>query len=732
MITVKNNTPELAPAFNKMIVELESDNIYKEKFQYLLDVLLYEFQFQTLQNGAVDFIEHSGYIQLIGTENGYNYKVGDAVLIFDTNSGKYTGIHRIRKAVTDNILILDTKFNGGDFINGNSYCFKINRNKLPKNPNGTALFNLHNFATNVIGCHFNLADFGFFNVPENFIDYSFLPNEEYYENITFTAISGFSDGTILTPSVRIEGNNYAPNVNDIVSISLDNSTTYNGLFTVLKVFSDNRFVISAKYTTGGLMSGKCIVLPKTTRAVNDINNIQPLKTIFNGSLTFLENLNFDWTKFDMSGANGDVKFLTTVPQLTKMRPNGKAYVQFYQSAINSVQGALISVLDKNGAVHDYELALSGNVSNEHIMAIGVGGEELNAVPMQDFKIVATRGLPIVRECDLIYTIHLIGTQGCVTSGEQWSQFVHPLSDNSYNGSGMLNDNWWVSNLFAKMVVKVEEYKVNGVDQITPQQMVYTQSYITAQQNEDKVIDYISSVTGLQVKNSTDVKAQYPFALSGEDFQIEFDFDNDIILRFTIEMQKVLDLKPIFYHVEINIDSLNCTRSYTVNGVEKSGFKGLPIPDNNVVKLSDKIEFKVAQPSCTDCNDFTRLIFQDKLGSMVGFEFELKRHKKINISSDGFEKEIYTTTPLPTDRGFTTIQSSYDEQFELNSNWVSQEEYDYLTEALTSPNMYLQIGTTVFPCIIIPKSMKLDRKKNDGLLRMKLNVKINGTNYTQRN
>ena len=174
------------------------------------------------------------------------------------------------------------------------------------------------------------------------------------------------------------------------------------------------------------------------------------------------------------------------------------------------------------------------------------------------------------------------------------------------------------------------------------------------------------------------------------------------------------LSPLIFTSRITWNATTCEWRYSVSGINKAGFKGIQGGTglSPTIELSEHKKFKLDWSCCGYTG--ARLIFQDRLGS------------------DAYEQDKTDVNRNAQSRGFSSIQSSYDETVSINSDFISQAEYDYLEEALTNPNCFLQVEGEVFPATIIPASLKLLNKENDNLIRISLSVKVNGTNYSQRN
>jgi hypothetical protein len=737
MITELNVLNLLTPAFNKSLLKVASDQTVNEKFQYLLDTLLNEFEAINVFNASQGYPAYAGFSAFSGGLNASQYVAGDSVAIFDTNTGVHTGLHRVLAVPDDSTIIMDTVWGGPTISNGQIFIWKIKRNKLPASPEGTATFNVNSFAPSLVGSDFEINNVGFFNVPSNWEAFKYLVHEEFYAPISFTAISGISIGGFINVA-RVTGTSYQPELGQIVTITQDSGAEYNGTWEVIYISGTDEFVISSSYiTTVG--TGSAGMLPKLSTSDFNIEDISNEFLVFNGALPFPKDINFDWTKYDATQGNlTPAKFLTTIPNDTKVRINDKGYIQFFQSDRNSVTQYYVEVIDEMGFNQIYIVGISPQNSNDFVQGVSVGIGDLNAIPLSNIISLPQRGLPIIQECDKSYEVYLYGNSDCGVSGTQTVQFQHPM------GLQTINPSYWNSNGWTSVKITVAFLKINGITQplggTNPKIWSKNGWLFQPAPYENLYANAIKDITGLNIMNATEIDALVPYSLFGSPMSIEINFDEDFEMQTFMELPRRFGNPTQIYKVPpatvISIyykwDSSLCKWEYRSGYRQKGGgFVGL---NGNLgteqVVLSEKKRFQIDWSCCTYTG--ARLIFEDRLGSMAGFNFNLKNFEKLNVSSDAYEQESFDINRTNQNRGFDTIQYSYDKAISLNSDWIRQIEMDYLEEAMTSPNCFVQIENEVFPAVIVPKSKVLQSKENNGLIRITLEVKINGTQFSQRN
>ena len=75
---------------------VSSDEIFQEKYSYILDILLDEFLGTYLQDAVNGYPANAGYVLITGVQGAEQYTVGDKVMVFDNTNGVYTGVHRVQ------------------------------------------------------------------------------------------------------------------------------------------------------------------------------------------------------------------------------------------------------------------------------------------------------------------------------------------------------------------------------------------------------------------------------------------------------------------------------------------------------------------------------------------------------------------------------------------------------------------------------------------------------------
>ena len=727
---VNNIIPKLYPAFNRDLLEIESGNYLKEKYNYILDILT-DKTTQSIVLEAFAF-GYSGLTLMAGGIGTSQYTPGDYVLVRTVSATTdYSGIYRVVDIPTDSAIVLDTPFT--NLVTGAVIeVYKIFRNKLPANPQGKAIFNVNGYAVGQVGHDFALDNVSAFNIPNSFDRLIFLPSEEYYQNLTYQTVQnngGFAElqsvsGTLfIGQTVEIKADNILLNL-------------YNGIFQV-KSISGNNATLNRAFAGPIISTGQIITLPKVPVWYKDYADLSDEKLIFNGALAFPGILDFDGDDYDVSTFL-QAPFLTTAPPGQKIKLDQRAYTQFYQSINTTATQWAIDVIDENGAPQQY--IVNFNCTPDNLIGLAVGTYDLNQIDPLDFDTLPARALPVIRCNDISYCIYLWGENLCNIQNVQTTNFSHPYGT-------VLNSLTWAQQQATSYEIEVISLDIGGVPQaVTPTGNTYSQATVLAQAQEEIYSNEIALQTALTVQSTL----AYGSGLSsGHWLDINFSFDFELIVR--VKLNTLVYGAGSTIDVYYNWNTLTCTATYKIlNGAVKPwpfnkfefnlskplvinlpGFIGLGSVLTSPDALSEKLCFNI---------DYTpyaysgaRVLFQDRLGSFIGYNFNLKRYRRIETSSDGFERDVYAIDGIDSiTRGFETIQNSYAEEWDLLTDYISEADAKYLEECYTSPNIFIQYEGEVLPAVIKPKTQTAQEKQNSDLRQIGITLRVSRTQYTQRN
>lgn len=125
-----------------------------------------------------------------------------------------------------------------------------------------------------------------------------------------------------------------------------------------------------------------------------------------------------------------------------------------------------------------------------------------------------------------------------------------------------------------------------------------------------------------------------------------------------------------------------------------------------------------------------LVFMDRMGSYAPANFELQNYRTMNVTRDSYTKILGDLNAISlsnkwqyksTDRGRTSINTKVITQLELNSNWLSEEDANYLKELYSSPFVYIKENGQLWPAVVTSNSYLIQTKNNKKNIQIKITV-----------
>jgi hypothetical protein len=139
--------------------------------------------------------------------------------------------------------------------------------------------------------------------------------------------------------------------------------------------------------------------------------------------------------------------------------------------------------------------------------------------------------------------------------------------------------------------------------------------------------------------------------------------------------------------------------------------------------------------CTTSDVFT-LHFQNELGAFDSFDFIRKSHQFSDMKRDRFERKLgVITTPSwgyeYQDRGTVTYNTSITDRYSIESDWLSDSEFEWLQELAESPEVYWDNGTRLVPIDITTTGYETKKIDNEKLNNLKLEFTLSQKRWRQR-
>jgi hypothetical protein len=135
--------------------------------------------------------------------------------------------------------------------------------------------------------------------------------------------------------------------------------------------------------------------------------------------------------------------------------------------------------------------------------------------------------------------------------------------------------------------------------------------------------------------------------------------------------------------------------------------------------------------CTINNQ--QLIYLDRMGSWQSFAFQLRTYEKGQITREQYNQHIDGQVQssqwvgVPLQKGFRTYNTNVTKTFDLNTNWMGQDDATRFQELLTSPQVYYY-STDASPitfcaCVVDSNTFEVFSQKNKKLIKQSVTIKL---------
>jgi hypothetical protein len=127
------------------------------------------------------------------------------------------------------------------------------------------------------------------------------------------------------------------------------------------------------------------------------------------------------------------------------------------------------------------------------------------------------------------------------------------------------------------------------------------------------------------------------------------------------------------------------------------------------------------------------MFLDRKGGWGSFAFGLKDKQIIKSKKNIYQKELGTIDNTGfsyelNDTGFETYFANLEEEWELNTNWMSEENSLYFEQLVSSPKAFIKIDGVYYAINILTDQTERERFKNKHLIRKTITIKFSNTEY----
>ena len=161
---------------------------------------------------------------------------------------------------------------------------------------------------------------------------------------------------------------------------------------------------------------------------------------------------------------------------------------------------------------------------------------------------------------------------------------------------------------------------------------------------------------------------------------------------------------------------------------------IQVLDGNGATSSELITFEIDR----DCGKYeaTRLHFLNRLGGMDSFTFKMKRKLSETIKRDSFKRLGYmygaTYSNNITERGRVIYDTTTTEQYQVFSDWITEDESEWLRDLYDSPEVYWERSDSEIVAINVQeRDYKVKTRVNDRLFNVDLSFELATDNIRQK-
>jgi hypothetical protein len=131
------------------------------------------------------------------------------------------------------------------------------------------------------------------------------------------------------------------------------------------------------------------------------------------------------------------------------------------------------------------------------------------------------------------------------------------------------------------------------------------------------------------------------------------------------------------------------------------------------------------------NEYNQLVYLDRMGSWQSFAFQLRTYEKGQITREQYNQHIdgkvVSTQWVGKElqKGFRTYNTNVTKTFDLNTNWMGQDDATRFQELLTSPQVYYNYnaGSIFAACVIENNTFEVFSQKNKKLIKQSVTIRL---------
>ena len=125
----------------------------------------------------------------------------------------------------------------------------------------------------------------------------------------------------------------------------------------------------------------------------------------------------------------------------------------------------------------------------------------------------------------------------------------------------------------------------------------------------------------------------------------------------------------------------------------------------------------------------QLIYLDRMGSWQSFAFQLKTYEKGQVTREQYNQHIDGQVVsgewvgVPLQKGFRTYNTNVTKTFDLNTNWMNENDGKRFQELLTSPQVYYYTDSYYCACVVEATNFDVFRQRNKNLIKQSVTIRL---------
>ena len=187
-----------------------------------------------------------------------------------------------------------------------------------------------------------------------------------------------------------------------------------------------------------------------------------------------------------------------------------------------------------------------------------------------------------------------------------------------------------------------------------------------------------------------------------------------------------------YEVGVGIDNLGTLGLLNTGDEKYWDIFFTDSSDNSVI--SEVRRYQISD----ECSSYEPVLvgWINRLGSLDYYTFTQNSKTTLNVNRNEWKKELGIGVEYqPVDRGRSIISQKITRNLTLNSNWITEEEYSWLNELVTSPSVWFfgldaEGNTIPYPAIIIDTSYEFKKKLTEQIFNMTITLQASNDVWAQ--